>query len=136
MTTRREIKKNTKYLHDYETTEINTSRRRSRNSEEVRSKTKRLLRSRRDVFERENQKKNIMPPRVNGRFTKIIKQDAEEDDDDDEERNNENEEDEEEEEEDIDVDTVQDSNTESKKQKKNTEQKNESAIKVEGIHCN
>lgn len=81
MTTRREIKKNTKYLHDYETTEINTDRRRSRTEEEVRAKPKRPLRGHRGIYSRNDKEEaNIIPEKVNGCLPKrtIAKHDEEE----------------------------------------------------------
>lgn len=92
MTTRREIKKNTKYLHDYETTEINAGRRRPRNNEGVRTKTKRLLRSHRDIYAGNSKDKlDMIPTRISGRLSKnnVKHEETKEDEDEQEEENDE-----------------------------------------------
>lgn len=70
VSTRREIKKNSKYLYDYETEEINTTRRKTRNEEEDRSeKSDKLNTTRRDDKENK-EKENISNNRSNGRMKK------------------------------------------------------------------
>ncbi|GJQ79234.1 hypothetical protein Trydic_g5478 [Trypoxylus dichotomus] len=87
ISTRREIKKNTKYLHDYETAEVNAGRRRSRN-EEVRPKTKKSLRSHRDIYSSNNKDKvSVIATRVNGRLSKSSTSKQEDDEEEQEEEN-------------------------------------------------
>lgn len=145
--TRREIKKNTKYLHDYETTAVNTSRRRSRTEEEVRTKPKRPLRSHRDIYNRnEKDKVAILPTRVNGRLSKsstLKPEGAEEEEEEEEEEEQEeehgddaeqdgDEEDEEGEDEEDEEEQPKDSKNEKENDKEN--KKNNTKLKLEGTY--
>ncbi|KAI4468299.1 aaa domain-containing [Holotrichia oblita] len=139
--TRREIKKNTKYLHDYETTAVNTSRRRSRNEEEVRTKPKRPLRNHREIYNRnEKDKVAILPTRVNGRLSKssTLKPEGGEEEEEEQEEEEENGDDAEQDgdEEDEEGDDVEDEeqqleDTKTEKQDNKENKKNNTKLKLE-----
>lgn len=93
MSPRRQIKRNTKYIHDYETVNINVGRRNSNRDENI-SSTERSLRNHRDSFDKDDKETEgtIQNSRTNARLLrrrKVVQRynndDAEDEDDDDEE---------------------------------------------------